>query len=96
MEGTLVLDCYADWCGPCRKLSPMLEAEVSKNDNVRLAKLNVDQMERFPQHLDVSAIPAVFAFYKGNVIATFVGCPLPQELQTWITNVGNPEPLLKD
>ncbi len=95
-EGTLVLDCYADWCGPCRKLSPLLEAEVNKTDTVRLAKLNVDKMERFPQMLDVSAIPAVFAFYKGDMIAHFVGCPQPQELHTWITNVSNPEPLLKD
>jgi thioredoxin-like negative regulator of GroEL len=95
MKGTLVLDCYADWCGPCRKLSPLLEAEVNKNDNVRLAKLNVDVMERFPQMLDISAIPAVFAFYKGDMIATFVGCPAPHDLTTWVTNVNNPDPVLQ-
>jgi thioredoxin-like negative regulator of GroEL len=75
MKGTLILDCYANWCGPCKKLTPMLVDVVSKTPNVRLAKLNVDEHERLPDMLKVSAIPAVFAFYKGDMIATFVGVP---------------------
>lgn len=96
LQGTTVVDCYADWCGPCRTLTPMLEAEIRKHspDKIRLAKLNVDDHERLPAALKVTAIPAVFAFYKGNMIATFVGVPSASNLATWIENVADPDPIL--
>jgi thioredoxin 1 len=96
MKGTLILDCYADWCGPCKKLTPMLIEEVGKTANVRLAKLNVDSHDRLPEKLKVSAIPAVFAFYKGELIAQFVGCPSAADLATWVSNVADPEEALKE
>merc|ERR1712023_201271 len=80
MEGTLILDCYADWCGPCKTLTPMLEAEVRKfpADKLRLAKLNVDEHERLPSSLKVTAIPAV-CVSQGRYDCDFhrgaIGCP---------------------
>jgi thioredoxin len=94
LEGTLILDCYADWCGPCKKLTPMLEEEVKDLPNVRLAKLNVDQFEKVPEMLKVSAIPAVFAFHKGDMIATFVGIPQQASLKNWVENVADPQEIL--
>ena len=90
--GTLIVDCHADWCGPCRKLGPVLEAEVLKRDGVRLAKLNVDEFDRVPQLLKVTAIPAVFAFRGGEAIANFVGCPSATDVATWVENVANYDP----
>ncbi len=69
---------------------------MSKTPNARLAKLNVDEHDRLPEMLKVSAIPAVFAFYKGNMIATFVGVPSTADLATWVTNVADPEEFLKE
>lgn len=96
MPGTIIIDCYANWCPPCKKLAPMLEAAVKKTDNVRLAKLNVDENDRLPELLKVTAIPAVFAFYKGDMIATFVGCPSEKDVQTWVANVADPDELLEN
>lgn len=72
----MIVDCWAEWCGPCKKLTPLLTDAVNKVEgDVVLYKVNVDMNERIPEALEVSAIPAVFAFNKGEVIASFVGVP---------------------
>jgi thioredoxin-like negative regulator of GroEL len=63
---------------------------------VRLAKLNVDDNDVLPAKLKVNAIPAVFAFYKGDLIAQFVGVPSAVDLKTWVENVADPEDILKE
>lgn len=113
--GTVIVDCWADWCGPCRQLTPLLTRAVEKTPGVVLAKVNVDDNELIPSSLEydlgrgrrrevrgasltrrrVTAIPAVFAFYKGHVVSSFVGVPVEQELRNWVANVANPEWLLQ-
>lgn len=71
---------------------------MAKHDKgkVQLAKLNVDENERFPAALSVTAIPAVFAFHKGDMIASFIGVPSPENLATWVANVADPAAILKE
>jgi len=70
----VIVDCYADWCGPCRVLAPVLEQAVEAHaGNVILAKVNVDTVPEVANQLMVNSIPAVFAFWKRESVNRFVG-----------------------
>ena len=70
----VVLDCYADWCGPCRSLTPLLVDAVEKTDGkVRLAKLNTDDLPELAQALKVQSLPTVYGLHAGQLVSHFMG-----------------------
>ena len=74
-KDTLVLvDFWADWCGPCKQLTPVIEKVVrSYNGKVKLAKLNVDQHPAVSGQLRIQSLPTVYAFRDGQPVDGFVG-----------------------
>jgi len=77
----VVVDFWAEWCGPCRQLSPALEAEAGKRgDDVDLVKIDVDANQALAQSFGVQGIPAVKAFSGGEVVNEFTGAIPPAQV----------------
>jgi thioredoxin 1 len=69
----VILDFYADWCGPCRMLGPVLEKIAKENDDVAVAKVNVDNIPSLAESFGVTSIPALFVLKNGEVTNQAVG-----------------------
>lgn len=78
MTVPVVVDLWAEWCGPCKTLGPILEKVIGEtNGAVELAKVDVDANPEISQAFGVQSIPAVFALHEGKVVDSFVGA-LPE------------------
>ena len=70
----VLVDFYADWCGPCKMLSPILhELAEEKADALKIGKINVDEQMELAMQFQVSSIPLVVLFKDGKAVAKFVG-----------------------
>ncbi len=67
-EGLVLIDFYADWCGPCRMLAPVFEELAAENPDVKFCKVNVDDNPQLAKQFNVTNIPMV-AFVKDNTFA---------------------------
>lgn len=70
----VLIDFYADWCGPCRMMSPIIE-EISEEleNNIKVGKVNVDENQELAMKYEVMSIPTLVIIDNGQVIKSFVG-----------------------
>jgi thioredoxin 1 len=83
-QGTVLVDYYADWCGPCKMIAPVLEQISGERDDITIVKLNVDENMAIAQKNGIRAIPTL-ALYKGGVqVDSKAGFMPKPKLVEWI------------
>ena len=88
-EIPVVVDFWAEWCGPCRQIAPALEEIAEELDGkVKIVKVNVDENMKTAQDLHIRGIPALFMFKDGQVVSNKTGAAPKAALHSWI--VGAP------
>jgi thioredoxin 1 len=71
---TIMVDFWAEWCGPCRAVSPILDAIAQENpDKLKIVKLNVDDNPQMAMKYQITSIPAMKVFRGGEVVKTVIG-----------------------
>jgi putative thioredoxin len=87
-ELPVVVDFWAEWCGPCHMLTPVLEREVAaRAGKVALAKVDIDANPALAEEYGVRGIPAVKAFRRGHVVREFVGAQPPQAVEEFLDSL---------
>ena len=77
-EGIHLIDFYADWCGPCKMLSPILEEIGNERSSVKIVKVNVDEEENIAREYGIMSIPTLVLFENGSLKKSQTGF-LPKE-----------------
>jgi len=85
----IVVDFWADWCGPCHALAPVLE-QAAKERDVELVKVDVDANPELAERYGVRGIPAVKAFRNGHVVAEFTGAKPPAAVGQFLDELSGP------
>ncbi|EKE44687.1 thioredoxin [Oceaniovalibus guishaninsula JLT2003] len=81
----VVVDFWAEWCGPCKQIGPALEELSAEYEGrVKIVKVNVDDNPESPARLGVRGIPALFLFKDGEVVSNKVGAAPKASLDSWI------------
>jgi thioredoxin 1 len=83
-ELPVLVDFYADWCGPCQRLAPLLEELAAEVPSARIVKVNVDSSPRLAMEYGISSIPSLKLFKNGQVLDEVVGLASKRELQAML------------
>ena len=80
----VLLDFWAEWCGPCKMIGPVLEEMAGERDDIIIAKMNIDENPEVPTSFGVRSIPTLLVFKGGEAVATTMGAKPKAQLTAWV------------
>ncbi|TGN02067.1 thioredoxin [Leptospira dzoumogneensis] len=84
-KGMVLVDCWAEWCGPCRMVSPVLEELSSEmNEILKIKKLNVDDNQDTAQKLNIQSLPTLLLFKDGQLVDKIIGALPKAQIKSFI------------
>lgn len=83
-EKPILVDFWAEWCGPCRMLSPIMEDLNNDNEKITIVKCNVDDNPELAHQYNIRGIPTVLFFKDGNIVDRHVGMSAKSDIQSKI------------
>jgi thioredoxin 1 len=83
-EGIVLVDFYAEWCGPCKMLAPALEALSNQRGGIKVVKVDVDEQSDLARHFGIMSVPTLFLYKNGVVVAQRSGFQTLDMLNDWI------------
>lgn len=83
INNKVIVDFYADWCGPCKMLSPVLE-KISEEENIDIVKINVDNEQELAREYGIMSIPTLIVFENGKEINKNIGLCSKQDIKEMI------------
>lgn len=82
----MVVDLWAEWCGPCRALGPVI-SEEAEAAGVKLVKIDIDQQPDVAEELGVASIPSVKAYHRGSLVGEFIGAIPRSSVREWLQSL---------
>lgn len=83
-EGLVLVDFYADWCGPCKMLSPVLEQINNENKDIKVVKVNIDDSRKLASYYQVQSIPTLVLLKDGQFVNRIVGFNPKRKIEQFI------------
>ena len=83
-KGTVLIDFWATWCGPCRMLSPLIDEVAAAHSEVKVGKINVDEQQELAAQFGVMSIPTLVVFKDGQKVNESVGLIPKENIETLI------------
>jgi len=80
----VLVDFYADWCGPCQTLAPHIEALANEHKDIKVVKMNIDENPMTPTQYGIRSIPTLIVFKGGQAAATKMGSMPKSQLEAWV------------
>ncbi len=75
----VVIDCYAEWCGPCKKISPVISLlEEKYNNGIVVVKVDIDECDDISNEYEIKSLPTILYFKKGDLIDKFIGANMKE------------------
>jgi thioredoxin 1 len=81
-EGPVLVDFYADWCGPCKRLSPTLDAVAAERPQARVVKVNIDESPKLAARYGVKSLPSLLVFKDGRTVTRQTGVVSKEKLHS--------------